>query len=566
MAREGVPAGGAVREPPASPDRTSSIPFAPPSEPNLHTLVSTRIQDEVIGLIDRARVAVILVSPFLRPWPEFERAIARAVARGVSITLVTRGRGGPGDRDLALFHELDVEIKTVEGIHLKVYLSEREAIETSANLLRDSLGRSLESAKLYDRTEDPAGWASVFEVYLQALDAGARQGEVPIEEYFKHLSGDLRTDALAGDVSARERHRFCILCGTTASIDGDSVICLRCRAGEIAEGRDPYEQAGTYCTRCGGRWTGRVDRALCGPCFDEEVLRAGEREVRWYVAGRSGKVEAWSLQRPPAGQPRRLDHHAVGAIQARAGVHLAGASWLRLSVIAGTGRLDLLELARGLGNDLVGQFAGLLIERLPERHAPPCFALPALPTKDALYLALAPDSSNAKTERWKAERTLAAWKQALSAPEPGSVTSPKWILRLMLAPRAHLPAEPFLDPSRTFLGLAIKLTVPAGDRPRAMESVRTIAECMTASLHQYEEVEVRRWLAGAEPTVLEQIVAALTRPAPLGPASIPRNRHGHIEGLPNRIDRLSAARIEIEVGDAWAVEGGILCMERVAVN
>ncbi len=531
----------------------------------MHTLVSTRIPDEVVGLIDRARDGVILVTPFLRPWAELDRAVARAVARGVTLTLVTRGVGGPGERDLALFAELEAEVVRVEGLHLKAYMSEHEAIETSANLLREALGRSLESAKLYDRTEDPLEWASVFEVYAQALDARKRQGELPAREWVARLTRDLRADALVGDAPARERHRFCILCNTTASCDGGAVICLRCRAGQIAEDRNPYEVVGVYCTRCGGPWRGHAERPLCGACYEQAVRRAGERPVRWYVAGRLGKVEAWSTEPAPSGQPRRLGHHAIGAIQARAGVHLPGAAVLRVSAIAGTTRLELIELAHGLGVDLLARFGCLLIERLPERHPPPCVALPSLPTRDALYVALACEPE-AKIERWKIDQPLAAWKMALPAPDVGSVSSPQWILRLLLAPRAHLPVEPFLDPSRALLGLHLTVTVPSAARPAAFESVRSIVESMAASLHQYEEPEVRRWLAGVEPALLDRIVASLTRPAPLGPGTIVRNRLGHVEALPHRLDRLAAARIAIEEGDAWAVQGVIYCMEPVPIN
>ena len=117
----------------------------------MQTLVNTYIPDEVVGLIERARTSVILVTPFLRTWPALDRAVARAVARGVAFTLVTRGRGGPTPRDLHVFHELEATIREVDDLHLKVYLSDREAIETSANLVSDARGRSLESAKWYDR-------------------------------------------------------------------------------------------------------------------------------------------------------------------------------------------------------------------------------------------------------------------------------------------------------------------------------------------------------------------------------------------------------------------------------
>lgn len=97
----------------------------------------------------------MLVSPFVQMWPELRRALARAVARGVSITLITRGpRGRPRGEDLLVFEELEAKIMEVTALHLKAYLSEREALHTSVNLTRQSLDQSLESSLLFDRKTD----------------------------------------------------------------------------------------------------------------------------------------------------------------------------------------------------------------------------------------------------------------------------------------------------------------------------------------------------------------------------------------------------------------------------
>lgn len=126
----------------------------------MQNIVGTRIHDEILGIIDPAQGGVILVSPFVKMWPELRGAMARAVARGVNLSLITSGpKGGPRDENLAIFSERESEVRVVPDLHLKAYLTEKEAIRTSVNLTRQSVDRSLESSRRFDRGEDPDGWS-----------------------------------------------------------------------------------------------------------------------------------------------------------------------------------------------------------------------------------------------------------------------------------------------------------------------------------------------------------------------------------------------------------------------
>lgn len=58
--------------------------------------------EKIMTLIDEAKRALILVSPYLSPWQRLTAAIERARVRGVAIFLILRGgedrakRGGSG--------------------------------------------------------------------------------------------------------------------------------------------------------------------------------------------------------------------------------------------------------------------------------------------------------------------------------------------------------------------------------------------------------------------------------------------------------------------------------------
>lgn len=94
----------------------------------MQTIVGTRAHDDIVRLIDSAERIVVLISPFIEVWPGLRRAVARAVSRGVHLTVITRGPRGPSEEDMAVFYELDAEILEVPGLHLKAYLSEKAAL------------------------------------------------------------------------------------------------------------------------------------------------------------------------------------------------------------------------------------------------------------------------------------------------------------------------------------------------------------------------------------------------------------------------------------------------------
>ena len=146
-------------------------------------IVSSRIHDDIVGLIDGADRVVVLISPFIEPWPDLVRAVARAVARGVHLTVITRGPWGPSETAMAAFVELEAEILEVPGLHLKAYLSEKAALDGSVNLTKGSLGRSLDHAKRYERSVHRDGWNDVFEIWQRAVDDHTRVNDVASGNY-----------------------------------------------------------------------------------------------------------------------------------------------------------------------------------------------------------------------------------------------------------------------------------------------------------------------------------------------------------------------------------------------
>lgn len=533
----------------------------------MQNIVGTRIHDEILGLIDRSQGGVILVSPFIRMWPELRRAVARAVARGVNVSLITRGpNGGPRDEDLAAFFELEVRVHEVPDLHLKAYLSEKEAIHTSVNLTRQSLDRSLESSLLFVRTEDAEGWNNVFEVWAKTLDDAARAEESgPME--FENFLVPIRMRADEGDSTAREAHRYCIVCGATASAEADEVVCLRCRAGAIAEDRDPHAVAGTRCARCNGSYRrSTVERPFCDPCYRAEQERYQRRPATWYVNGATAAIDVWSALDDGRAAPE-LSRAAQDALARRWAVLLPQGGWLASAVTAITPKpVRLWSCAMPPTGVDIAKLSGVTLERVPVKSLPTCRDLPTFTPERGLHVAYRRSEVPRDPVFWVVEQTLAAWDLALPRGPDPKVTNPDWVWRMLLSPRRAFAPGVSLEPGRVHLQIDLDLTVPSDLRPKWREAATFLQQVMLASLHSYDAPEVREWLTRGEGKAVEGIATALAGPAPLGPASLVRGAKGEIRDLPSRSDRATVIRVAVSNGDAWRLKGSVSKVKKAPIH
>ena len=522
-------------------------------------------------MIDRAERGVTLVSPFVHIWPELKRAVARAVARRVRVTLITRGpQGAPSAEDLDVFHTLETEMMEVPGLHLKAYLSEKEALYTSANLTRQSIDKSLESAMLFDRALDTDGWVSVFEIWQKTIDDHARAAEpapMAVETIF---GSDARTRADAGDQGARDEHCYCIVCGQTASEEADQVVCLQCRAAAIADDKDPDDTVGRRCTRCNGEYRrSTVERPLCDACYRTERDQYERRPAPWYVAGKSGTIEAWwkhdSVANGGAAQPARARQEAVAR---RWGVMLPPGGWVLATLTASTTKPVQLWSSALIPHSMAGEgLFGIVAERVPSLRLPPCQELSSFDDHDALHLAYSRHEDPRSPSLWVPEDRLAAWDVDLPRNKRSfAIATPQWRWAVLLAPRASLPDQLIPDPDRVHLIVELTLGVPQELHSKWVDAVDLLLPLMLASLHSYIENDIIDLLGHADSTTARTIVGVLTAPAPLGPLTMPRSGNGRIAEIPHRSDRVVAIRATVQAAEAWHLTGTVSTAKKAQVH
>ena len=123
----------------------------------------------VLKLIDNARQFLILITPYFDPNDVLEDFLRKAVSRNVQICLIVRHEPKtPHDfiqRLCKIAQHPCVTVKWVEWLHAKIYVSEKEAIISSLNLLKSSFQDSIESgtrfvapSELYRNTKGRADY------------------------------------------------------------------------------------------------------------------------------------------------------------------------------------------------------------------------------------------------------------------------------------------------------------------------------------------------------------------------------------------------------------------------
>ncbi len=108
-----------------------------------HDQISTAVQD----LIKEAERELILVTPYFKPWNHLQNAIRTRLKARIPVTLIIRAdevqKTAPY---LQPFADEGARVLSLERLHAKLYMSEKQAVLTSMNLLETSALNSWECA------------------------------------------------------------------------------------------------------------------------------------------------------------------------------------------------------------------------------------------------------------------------------------------------------------------------------------------------------------------------------------------------------------------------------------
>ncbi|WP_426754781.1 phospholipase D-like domain-containing protein [Myxococcus sp. Y35] len=129
-----------------------------------HDQISTAVQD----LIKEADRELILVTPYFKPWNHLQTAIRTRLKARIPVTLIIRAdeiqKTAPY---LQPFADEGARVLSLDRLHAKLYMSEKQAVLTSMNLLETSALNSWECALRIKESDSPG----LFEKFVEQVRA-----------------------------------------------------------------------------------------------------------------------------------------------------------------------------------------------------------------------------------------------------------------------------------------------------------------------------------------------------------------------------------------------------------
>ncbi len=514
----------------------------------------TRVHDEVVKLVEDSRDYLVLITPWLHLWSELERALARAVLRGVRVQVITRPPSRMQDAEhVQRLEDLEVAIAHSPGMHEKQYLSERAAIHGSANLVRSAVGRSTESVLIFDRDLDPEGWCMVYDLWHQVLDDDARR-----------TSGD---HLVTGAPPAQPQANYCVRCkapawlrngGAEDAVD-QHVLCLRCRAEAITQGKDWRKLRGTWCTACRKEASVSVSRPRCTACFERDVLGHGRTPQAWHVSGSTNAVRLWTTTALDSGHLLSPDREPRTAVSRRWPTMMTRAGSLVATIVTpDKQKLNPLHVALPEHEDFYDPYDCLVVQRGGSSASVGCPEVPELSRVNHLsYVAGGKDSL---PDLWDEPDVLCSWDLRPKDGGPGVDPMKPFLsqagIPFLRGARKRTDVDP-VNLRQVFLRVDLVFQMPEHPMRRRRWLVNEIVEILLASQHSYDEAELAVLMSGVPDPGRSEVIATLTTPGPLGPATFRRDRKGAVVAWPAAWDRIAAFRVRFLEAGPFALKAAI---------
>jgi phosphatidylserine/phosphatidylglycerophosphate/cardiolipin synthase-like enzyme len=263
-----------------------------PQKPGIEIINQSDTVNRLNRLINEAQRKLLLVSPYvsLDKLRTLVRHLHNALGRGVKVQLIIRAKDvSTGNSDplaseaIQGLCEKGMELCLLKDLHAKIYLSERNALLTSLNLLESSFNNSIEvGAWLTARTPEYAMVESFIRDEIQPTSekvAAVPKPAVlpPISEPVpaKRRSQARRTTSREDSPPPMdfelegldEEEGACIRCAASIGFNQDRPLCKDCFTVWKRYGDPNHPEK--HCHSCGDRADTSLAKPLCRDCFQE---------------------------------------------------------------------------------------------------------------------------------------------------------------------------------------------------------------------------------------------------------------------------------------------------------
>ena len=233
------------------------------------------INSHLLELIGRSEKYLVLVSPYLKLWGHLETQIENSVKRGVDVQLWYRSdQENKYKKTYDKLSKMGVKVDKIDTLHSKLYLSEKEGLMTSMNLLDFSKSNSREIGILTDEGR----MLKQFKKYIEDLT----QKEIVPKKSFLDMGKDffgnqLTDDVVEEKVETEKSYKptfkrtqsngdgHCIRCSTSISYNVKSPYCKKCYSSWNRYKDKNYSEK--YCHQCSKSHKTSFVKPICNSCY-----------------------------------------------------------------------------------------------------------------------------------------------------------------------------------------------------------------------------------------------------------------------------------------------------------
>ena len=233
------------------------------------------INSHLLELIGRSEKYLVLVSPYLKLWGHLETEIENSVNRGVDVQLWYRSdQEKKYKKTYDKLSKMGVKVDKINTLHSKLYLSEKEGLMTSMNLLDFSKSNSREIGILTDERR----MLNQFKDYIEDL---TQKSIIPKKSLFDmgkdFLVNQLTDDEVEEKVETKKSYKptfkrtqsngdgHCIRCSTSIPYNVKSPYCKKCYSSWNKYKNKGFEEK--HCHQCSKSHKTSFERPRCLSCF-----------------------------------------------------------------------------------------------------------------------------------------------------------------------------------------------------------------------------------------------------------------------------------------------------------
>ena len=225
------------------------------------------INSHLLELIGRSEKYLVLISPYLKLWGHLETQIENSVKRGVDVQMWYRSdQEKKYKKTYDKLSEMGVKVGKIDTLHSKLYLSEKEGLMTSMNLLDFSKSNSREIGILTTERK----MLNQFKDYIEDL---TQKPIVPKKSLFD-MGKDFLVNQLTDDEPTPQPDfqrtepkgdGYCIRCSDSIPFSMKSPYCKKCyKSWNKYKNKDYGEE---FCHQCSKEWDTSFKKPICLSCF-----------------------------------------------------------------------------------------------------------------------------------------------------------------------------------------------------------------------------------------------------------------------------------------------------------